>query len=154
MLSTRARVAGLTPGLSCRARSTVPIEMPRARAMSLMPAAGAVGGRVFASDDMRLDLSELARNCVPGSYRPKVSPRWHFAAQRLSRIGRSAALEGLRTADPRSRFTSRRLRCLYNSNSRARHEQRRHNLIDKNGLTVPRCGANFLRRERSRSLAP
>src|SRR5438093_6205057 len=69
MLSTRARVAALTPGLSCRARSTVPIEMPRARAMSLMPAAGAVGGRVFASDDMRLDLSELARNCVPGSYR-------------------------------------------------------------------------------------
>src|SRR4029453_18936996 len=53
MLSTRARVIALTPGLACSARSTVPVEMPSARAMSLMPTggAGAVGFR--ASEDMR-----------------------------------------------------------------------------------------------------
>src|SRR5580765_1579760 len=37
VLSTSARVVSLTSGLPWSARSTVPVEMPRARAMSLMP---------------------------------------------------------------------------------------------------------------------
>src|SRR4051794_30580937 len=53
MLRTLARVIAFTPGLACRARSTVPVEIPSARAMSLIPTgcAGAVGFR--ASEDMR-----------------------------------------------------------------------------------------------------
>ena len=37
MLSTRARVGALTSGLAWSARSTVPVEIPSARAMSLIP---------------------------------------------------------------------------------------------------------------------
>src|SRR5438045_6103424 len=53
MLSTRARVIAFTPGFAWSARSTVPVEIPSARAMSLMPTgcAGAAGFR--ASGDMR-----------------------------------------------------------------------------------------------------
>src|SRR5579859_5932257 len=39
MRKTRVLVRGLTPLRPCRARSTVPIEVPRASAMSRMPAA-------------------------------------------------------------------------------------------------------------------
>src|ERR1019366_5495395 len=50
VLSTLDRVIGLIPGLACNARSTVPIEMPRASAISLIPTTSRVGLLEFGPD--------------------------------------------------------------------------------------------------------
>src|SRR6266576_4194372 len=93
MSSTRALVFKLTPGRLCKTRSTVPIEIPSARAISLIPP---VLGVLF----IGFEAEARSTRVMVRRFRARRTVLFSHVHAEVIKLATCVAQRGVREADP------------------------------------------------------